>query len=150
MTSLTALPQAIAAILSTEDTLDGVPIIQSFSKTVTGDVETALAGSGQCIWVMPALPKDTLRTDTAAIFFRSVEVRIRLLDRPSVSPSPGNIHELVGLVPLCLQGINPDDLCAEGLSLSATPVTTGMEGSDLYFDLTFTAAMHLFAVELEP
>lgn len=150
MTSLTALPQAIAVLLSSDTALDGVPVIQSFSKTVAGDVETALASSGQCIWVMPALPKETLRTDAETVFFRSVEVKVRLLDRPSVSPSPGNIYELVGLVSLCLQGENPDELCEESLSLAATPVATGKDGSDLYFDLTFTAAMHLFAVELEP
>lgn len=124
----TKIQTAIAAILKAHPGFPpGLKIVGRREKEVANDIEAGLAKLGICLYVLPPIPMRATRTQNAIVFIESSELRVRIIEQPTLNLTGFDVWSSFEQVALALQGTNPGDLFNAPIGLAEHPVET-MDG----------------------
>ena len=124
----TQIQTAIAAILRAHPGFPpGLQIVARRDKDVANDIEAGLSKLGICVYVLPPLPMRATRTQNEIVFIESSELRVRIIEQPTLNLTGFDVWSGFEQVVLALQGTNPADLFAAPIGLAEHPVET-MDG----------------------
>lgn len=144
MSRFTEIQKTLAATLSAHPGFPAkLQIIARREKEVANDIESALGKHGICLYVMPPIPKQAVRTLNHIVFFERSELRIRIIEQPKINSSGFDAWEAMEQVIIALQGLNPDDTFAEPLNLADRPVDAVEDQTTRCYDVLFNAAFQL-------
>ena len=123
MNSSTDLQKAISELLEAPGALPiKTPVVRRKEKNVTNDMEAGLAvQNGICLFAMPPIPTSALQ-GVPFVFFDGYEVRVRIIEVPSLNNSEVDTYELIDAIALALHWKNPGNMLAHPLELARTPV----------------------------
>lgn len=144
MSRFTELQSAVREMIQASPGIPaGVQVIARVEKDLVNDIQSALAKLGLCIYVLPTLPLRAMRTETGLIFFESAEVRVRIIENPTLNKTGFDAWDVCEAVATTLQGSNPGDFLACPLGLASTPVDLVEDPDTRVMDLIFDAAFQL-------
>jgi len=123
MNTSTALQKCIAEMLEAPDVLPvSAPVVRRKEKDVENDMEAGLAvQSGLCIFAMPPIPTSALQ-DVPFVFFDGYELRVRIIEMPTMNGSGADAYQLIDAISLALHWKNPGDMLSYPLALARRPV----------------------------
>lgn len=123
MNSSTDLQEAVAKLLEAPGALSiPSPVIRRKEKDVTNDMEAGVAvQNGICLFAMPPLPTSAVE-NVPFVFFDGYEVRVRIIEVPSLNNSGVDTFELIDQIALALHWQLLGGMLAYPLSLAGRPV----------------------------
>lgn len=94
MSTASTLQAAIAEVLGTAGALRvAAPIVARKQKNLASEIAAATANHGLCVYVMQPLPTRAMG-DMPFVVFEGAEVRVRIIEKPSVNGSGASAYDL--------------------------------------------------------
>jgi hypothetical protein len=98
MATLTkAIQDELAALLAALPSLAGVPVIGRRRGIIANDIEAEVSKLGACLYVFPALPI-RVNKNLPGPYVEQMEIRVRVIEIPSMNSTLPDAHELVEIV----------------------------------------------------
>jgi hypothetical protein len=122
----------------------GAVVIAADPKRILSMIDDALSKLELAIHVMPAEPLEALQSEgEKIIFFPKVELRVRIIERPSINSVPMRARDARDAVMMVLQGFQPST-ADQPLSLAPKPVIKAEFPGQVIYDVVFHFASHLY------
>ena len=143
MSASSDLQAAIEALLRAPGALSAnVPIVKRRTKEVGAEIEAATAKQGGlCIYVMPPLP--THANFDPALFFDRAEIRVRIVEQPSLTGAGADAYDLADDVALALHWAAIPSILAHPLFIAERPMEIAEDPKYRIIDVIFTAVYGL-------